>query len=415
MSLRAILITAFVTSLLGCAADKGEEEDPLGDDGKADSFGTPTSHGALVFGTPNKASITTAAKFHAWTFTLTGSAKVSLKTQISKNLDTVMYLYRRDVGSTGSFGAYIKKNDDHGGDIWSQIDLTGQRGEYRVVVKAFKAAQLGDFSVLGSCTGAGCPAAGTCDANKWDALPASPTKISATCATELLDAYTTRSASTSNVSVTESKVCTLDALGKRAVDLYRAYWDDVEGWDQFKSGEQDIDLDVSTSKRGALTEVTVDAPFDEDSMTFTFGSNQRLLTLYQDNQSPDARVFCDQAGTIAAPDPSCIEWMQAALPHATAETTGTKSATCSNATTALPPLVGDPVCEFTSKFGLSSTTSVSAKYRTWRSDAGLLGAEVTLTASGHTATYVLGTTFQDTTQLFATRSGTTIDLTCREL
>jgi hypothetical protein len=414
----AAIVTALSSTLLGCVAEKGGEENPLVD-GKADSFYSPTPHGQLVFGAPNKATITAAEKFHAWTFTLRGDAKLSIKTEVSTNLDTVMYLYRRDLGSSGtygSFGSYILKNDDHDGEIWSQLDFDGTEGEYRVIVKAFKSAQTGAFSVDGSCDGAGCPAAGACFSDQFDPLPDASTMWSASCANDLLDGFTTRTASTSSVSVAESAVCTLDALGKQSVDLFRAYWDDVQGWDDFKSGEPDVELDVETTKRGAFTEVRVDAPYDEDAITFTYGADGELLSLYQDNQSPDVRTFCDGNGTIAAPSETCIELMRDALRHSAAETTGTKTTTCATANNgALPPLVDAPICEFTGTNSLSDSASVTVEYRTWQSDGGLLGAHVKLTSGSKSMTYVLGTTFRDTTEVFATKTGSTMSLSCYEL
>jgi hypothetical protein len=409
-------VIVLVTSLVGCVADKGDEDNPLGDDGKADSFYKPSSHGQLVFDAPNRAEFTADAQFHEWRFTLSGTATISVRTQLANNLDTVMYMYRRDVGSMGSFGSYIHKNDDHGDDAWSQIDFKGGAGEYRIIVKAYKTSQRGPFSVLGTCDGAGCPAPSACVAEEFDAIPDSAATYSAACATGLLDAFATRTASSSDVALTESEVCTLDGLAKRSVDLFRAYWDDVQGWDDFKSGEADLDLEVTTEVRGMTTEVTVDtAVFDEDAMSFSYGPGGKLLALYQSNQSPDARTFCDETGTIAAPDVTCVEYMRAALPHAAAEKTGSGSTNCNNAITQLPPLVGDPVCEFTGKFGLSGTSSVSYQYRSWSSDGGLLGAQITLTAGSHSGTYYMGTTYRDTTQIFASKLDSTLAFDCREL
>jgi hypothetical protein len=329
-----------------------------------------------------------------------------------------MYLYRRDAGSTGSWGPYIAKNDDHDDDIWSQIDADVEPGEYRVIVKAFKTAQLGEFAVLGDCDGAGCPAAGACFSDQWDPLPDAATKLSASCAAELIDAFTARTTTSNTTTVAETAVCTIGAEGKKSVDQYRAYWDEVQGWDDFKSGEYDINLDVTTEKRGDYTEITVDSePNDEDAIHFTYGKSGRLLALYQSNQSPDARAYCDESGTIDAPSDVCLDYMRAALPHADAEMTGMKTTTCDAAqagSTSLPPLVDDPICEFTFKNSISDTTSVTVKYRTWSSDGGLLGAEVTLTSGSKTATYTLGTTFQDTTWFFTTKTGSTLAYTCAE-
>lgn len=403
-------------ALTGCVADKGVEDDPLGDDGKADSFYSPTNHGALMFGPANRAEFTDDEHFHAWTFTLDGSATVSIRTQVSNNLDTVLYLYRRDVGSTGSYGPYIEKNDDaEDGEMYSRIDLEGTAGEYRIIVKAFKTAQRGPLSVLGTCTGAGCPGPSACVADMFGALPDATDQLSAACATNLLDAFTTRTTATNATSVAESEVCSLDGLGKQGVDLYRAYWQDVMGWDEFKSGEEDIALDVDTATSAAGTHVGVDAPFDEDAMSLVFDEDGTLLLLYQSNQSADSRTFCEDTGTIAAPDTGCVVYMRGALPHAAAEQTGSGTTTCNDARNDLPPLTGDPVCEFTYRVGIADAANVAYAYRTWRSDEGYLGATVTLTASGHTGTYTLGTTWADTTKIFASNVDGTFAFDCLEL
>jgi hypothetical protein len=402
------------SSLLACATDKGAEDDPLVD-GKADSFYKPTPHGELAFGSPNQAEVTDAETFHSWTFTLTDDATISLKTDIQNNLDTVMYLYRRDAGSTASFGSYIEKNDDAETDsLYSQIDLEAGPGEYRIIVKPFKTAMRGEFEVNATCSGAGCPTAGTCVATQFGTLPTSRTMISEGCATGLVDAMTTKSTSQNTTTTAETSVCTLNGLSKQSADLFRAYWDEMGGWDAFKDGDM-VDLEVTTTKHGTATEVMVDTGFDEDAITFVYGPGDTLLSLFQHNQSPDSQVFCAQSGTIAAPDASCMEYMDNALVHKSAEMTGSGTTTYDDANADLPPLVDSPVYEFTGRFSIASTTNVTYQYRTWESDAGLLGAIVTLSASGHTATYTVGTTFRDTTQIFASKVDGTFKMNCQEL
>jgi hypothetical protein len=110
--------------------------------------------------------------------------------------------------------------------------------------------------------------------------------------------------------------------------------------------------------------------------------------------------------------------MRSSLPHSAAEKTGTKTTNCDDAATdsALPPLVGDPVCEFTSANSISSATNVSVTYRQWESEAGLLGAEVKLTSGSKSATYTLGTTYNETTQIFTEQAGSAAPrYACREL
>ena len=410
----ALLLSA---ALSACAASggKGDEDNPLGD-GKADSFFSPTEHGQLVFGAPNQAAISPEELFHSWTFTLTGSAQLSIKTQIEKNLDTVMYLYRRQPGAT-SWGRYLRKNDDHDGQLFSQIDVNAGAGEYRVVVKGFKQSMLGSFSVLGSCTGDGCPRPGECVADEFGTLPDAG-DFTQSCANTLVEMLATPGTDHAMSSAAEADVCSLGAPMKRGVNLFRAYWDDLEGWNQFTGGEP-VSFEVERSSLGAASEVFVDTDqFDEDAITFLFDQGDQLLMLLQHNQSPDLRWFCAAPGEAAVPEPSCLEDMLPTLRHAQADVTDTGSATgtCADATTAsLPLLVGDPLCEFTAAHGIADDAPVSIGYTTWRTGDGLLGAQVELSAGAARTSYLLGTTFGEHTVIFSATEDGVSTLPCLEL
>ena len=137
---------------------KGAEEAPFTLDGKTDTFRKPTEHGTLsLLSQPSAAEFNDDELFHSWTFELTEPATISLRTDIEKNVDTVMYLYRR-TSPTANWGRYIKKNDDHEGNLFSQIDRQASAGLYRVKVKAYKLSIRGDFTLTADCSGAGCEA-----------------------------------------------------------------------------------------------------------------------------------------------------------------------------------------------------------------------------------------------------------------
>jgi hypothetical protein len=145
--------------LAACATDssKGPEED-VPADGKADSFQTPTDHGALAFGSSATGRLRATEKYHTWTFTLTGDADVHAYTARAPHdasIDTVLYLYK--MGATG-WGSYIARNDDDGTSEWSSIDKTLGAGQYRALVKGYSASTLGWFLLWFQCTGAGCAA-----------------------------------------------------------------------------------------------------------------------------------------------------------------------------------------------------------------------------------------------------------------
>jgi hypothetical protein len=135
-----------------------EEETDFLDDSKADSQLKPTNHGAILFGNPENAAITSAEHFHAWTFQLSGDAKVDMTTSYSvlgqRRTDTVLYLYRQKPDQ--SWGAYIARNDDYGSTVYSQLKKNLGAGNYRVLVKGHLASTTGKFKISVNCTGDGC-------------------------------------------------------------------------------------------------------------------------------------------------------------------------------------------------------------------------------------------------------------------
>ena len=153
-----------VANLTACAGGdgqaKGEEEETelLDDDGKADSQLRPTDHGAIAFGTAASSALTEAERFHAWTFELSGEARVDLTTSYAllgqRRTDTVLYLYKQK--AEGGWGAYVARNDDHGATTYSQLIRTLDAGRYRALVKGHLATTLGKFKITVGCNGAGC-------------------------------------------------------------------------------------------------------------------------------------------------------------------------------------------------------------------------------------------------------------------
>ncbi len=164
--LRFLILIPFVVSLSACgsaASEKGDETPMPAADGKSDTWWAPTLHGELRWSEEDRGDFDGIKKFHAWDFSLgAGSegSKVTLTTgPIDANVDTVAYLYRWSA-ETRSWGAYIARNDDHGGSIGSQLRESLDGGEYRLVVKGYKDKVRGTFSLMGTCAGAGCPILG---------------------------------------------------------------------------------------------------------------------------------------------------------------------------------------------------------------------------------------------------------------
>jgi len=146
-----------VLLVVGCVADKGPEEELLDEGGKADSQRKPTDHGGIAFGTPVFSALTETERYHAWTFELSGDAKVDLTTSYAvrgqRRTDTVLYLYKE--GATG-WGSYIARNDDYGSTTYSQLVKQLGAGRYRALVKGHLATTMGKFKLTAMCNGAGC-------------------------------------------------------------------------------------------------------------------------------------------------------------------------------------------------------------------------------------------------------------------
>ncbi|MBA2540499.1 MAG: hypothetical protein H0V17_12735 [Deltaproteobacteria bacterium] len=151
----------------GCMDSGKPEEDELEllDDAKDDSHRNPTDHGELLFGNGAATALTDDERHHAWTFELSGDAKVDMTTSYAllgqRRTDTVLYLYRE--GATG-WGSYIARNDDYGNTLYSKLVRELGAGRYRVLVKGHQAETRGKFKITVNCAGDGCvsPATASC-------------------------------------------------------------------------------------------------------------------------------------------------------------------------------------------------------------------------------------------------------------
>jgi hypothetical protein len=313
-------------SAAACSAD--DESAIAEDDLTKDTFDRPTQHGDVRFGgSPNEAAFREDQRFHAWTFTLSGDARVDLATTVGPNVDTVAFLYRRDAGSNGGWGPSIAANDDTAGTIASRIDKALGAGEYLLKVKASKTAIVGPFAVVATCTGEGCPAAGpTCDPGSFAKMPAARA-FAASCTDKLDAVLAAPITAASGTTTTLPRRCSLAPVERLAVELYRAFWDDLIGWEELTSAaEGEPELSVTRESHGtAGTVVDVDVQADESAMTFVFGPEAELLFYYQHNQSPTFEWFCASPGEAAsaAPPESCVSQALASV-----ASNGTRRFTC---------------------------------------------------------------------------------------
>lgn len=148
----------FATATAAC----GGSDIGSGTEYATDTWAKPTHHGDLTLESPNYAKFTDSERFHGWSFEVTGddgdSVEFVLETDaMTANLNTVMYLYTADEEGK-KLGAYIAKNDNASEETMdSRIAKTLAPGHYFVQVKTSDVLERGDFALLASCTGAGCP------------------------------------------------------------------------------------------------------------------------------------------------------------------------------------------------------------------------------------------------------------------
>lgn len=375
------------TGCLGADDQKGDEDDELVD-GKADSFGNPTEHGVLTFGSPSRASFTDTSGFHSWTFTLTDNASVVLKTVLeTANLDTVVYLYKR-TSPTGSWGAYIAKNDDESSHTAaSRVAQALDAGEYRVIVKTYKRTQRGTFSLAGTCSGAGCPVTGQTACPAPAKLPAD-TGYGGTCAETFASVFATGDVATSSsTSVTIADRCDADALTRLAADYYKDYW----SFDDELTDDTDLDTTIRQlggANGGYVVDVTDGG--DESAISFIFDHDQRLVALYQHNQSPDARFYCKEASAaeVTLPRPEdCVGGFVSYVVHEVGESA--QSGQLSAGQTTEPGELSRPVRRYAAAQGLSTTTKVTYQGTSWNEYEGV--SRLTLSVPNRLATTFIST------------------------
>ena len=396
-----LLAALFSSALLfGCGdtapEDKGEEENPL-TDGKSDSFFQPTEHGDLRMGVPNRASFTADEMFHSWQFELSDDAKVELTTDTSsRNLDTVMYVYKR-LDTADSWGRFHRKNDDDGDSLTSRILLEGEAAQYRVVVKGHKKAMRGAFTVNAECAGPGCQAnADQCDPDEFESLPTA-TPFTNECAFVLGGMLASEPVSQSSSGIELGQKCQLVGLERTAIDLYHEWWDDIVGFDdQFRfDPDEDVFLNFSVTKfRSGLSEVSVDAGGDEDGISFYFDENDKLLAAYQHNQSPTVDFYCGIGDAPQEePTPECFEDWMWHLPHET-ETARVSEGVAVEDAADEHAGIGVAMDRFAGALDLDPTDVVDYDLITWESIGGDNVIAVNLMFDDFSAEYYVHEAFQ---------------------
>lgn len=343
------LLFAGTLGAAACSSDVGSDESF-----HTDSFSTPTEHGELTFGTvPNAARFNDQERFHSWTFSLSDSAALDLKINLKEvNLDTVLYLYRRDT-ETGNWGSYIKKNDNFDGELWSRVQGDFKAGEYRVKVKATHVRMVGGFEIEAACSGAGCPETpgGACEAEIQHGYTAS-------CGGRIMDVLSSDPIGENMYSYKYSDRCALGGPEAMSISHYHDQWTEWSDWEDV-AYEDEVNVSVSKLDKGTIVEI--DLGGDEDTFYYVWDANDELLYYHHSEQSSTTYYTCVQEGDATVTEPDTEECGGALIYYAPSgpsyETTnGTTSSDA--AVTDVGELAAHGVKRFVTALGLSNTDSI---------------------------------------------------------
>ncbi len=418
LSLFASLLLASLT-LPSCALDegKGEEQDSLDTyESKADSFRKPTEHGELLFDLPQSAKLSEEEQFHAWDFSLSDDARVSLETLVSTNLDTVMYLYQFNEGA-GTFGSYKYKNDDANEDtVASALSKDLNKGTYRVLIKGFKTKLRGDFQIVANCDGPGCATA-SCDLASFAGLDSN---TSDSCGELFSEALSGQSSGSSSTTIILDERCSLPEEVAEAVEEYVTYFGGIDDFnDSFDYGSpgDPVDVEVSweTYDNGAVY-VQVDGGGDEAGMDYLINGDGQVIAHYQHNQSPDHSLYCD-GGIEYLEDGECFFKYTESFPHSPSdERSVSATVTPATAQSSGEAVANLAVQSYATELGLAADATIEVSGVTWDFDTQGSAGRITVEASGEDAfTYELLSLSSTQFQFTVKRGNSDAAYDCTEL
>ncbi|HEY3806646.1 MAG TPA: phospholipase D-like domain-containing protein [Kofleriaceae bacterium] len=171
-----LVCLAFIACGPTAVFDEGTDDNPLSGSGSAST--TPILKGALAWGESVNAEFGDGLQLDYYTFSLSGSATVTLETSAppgdsaDADLDTELYVY--EPPTTITWGSYLAKNDDGGAGRFSKLTLALGRGAYRVLIKRKSDTGVAHTMLAPSCSGAGCSVART-DCSDLSPRSATPT------------------------------------------------------------------------------------------------------------------------------------------------------------------------------------------------------------------------------------------------
>lgn len=144
---------------VGCVADEGASDHAQLDtlESEVATVNNPVNHGGLPWNITQSATLTAAAGFHAWHFSLSATATVALSTSPAAggpaSVNTVLALYRQQTNGSWSL---VTSNNDGPLPPWSRISRSLSSGTYRALVRGNTTSVTGAFALAGTCSGAGC-------------------------------------------------------------------------------------------------------------------------------------------------------------------------------------------------------------------------------------------------------------------
>ncbi len=293
-----------------------------------------------------------------------------------------MYLYSRQAADA-RWGRYIGKNDDAGDTVFSQIDKDVSKGEFRIMVKGFKRALRGSFTLTFTCAGDGCP---TQDGGDVD-LPTSG-DYTKQCADRLTNVLDSQMMGGDAWSVKLDEVSRLPKNTQIAVGLYEGSGA-IEWYGEDELAELELDVELRSTEDGQLIDVTDGG--DESNVTYVFAGEGKLVMSYFHNQSPWVDWYCAEEGEAAAPNSEPGEWcanaMLNAIPHDQDEDHDSNGVVPGDEATALAM---HAAAVYRKARELGDDVPVIYDGRAW-DGSWAEGAELTLKAEGHeAATYLLG-------------------------
>ena len=412
------LLTLLPIALLGVAcADqlddqtsaKGEES-ALPGTAKDDSFRKPTEHGEIMFNVDAFGDLQEDQLFHVWDFKIAGDeAEITLQTTpITSNLDTVMYLYKREAGDT-NWGRYISRNDDFEKNIWSRVVKRVEPAEYRVLVKGFKSSIRGTFKLAATCSGPGCPKVDT----EETPLPVD-SDLNQACHDRISTGLLAPIMGGDGASIIyETERFGLEGVMRAAAEQYKAYWEDIGFWEDMDFGDgHGLDLEGTFTEDGSL--VSVSAGGDEDTITFVYEGKDTLIALYHSEQSPTVDFFCPEDTTtsapVEAPEEFCFGAWLDVMPHdqdGEGDRNGVTTVSKSNTDSDLDKLVAAAVHAYESTTAIGLDDEITFEGLGFEAASGASqGVIVTLSAEGHpTLTYELGDREFDSLWVFTVSQG----------